>query len=336
MTTWQDALREFNQGKKYSIPKKGTKEYDAVKKIQAKLDKQNFKPHKMYEPKTGKAVKANTKAEHEKLGKKGYTHKKKGGMNNANDNAMFAPLMIDENTDTEDVGAGAPPGPRAPRRSTTMMEEMIDGPVKGNTARTKNNKAVAKGPKSGDGFIKDSFTGLVKRMNKQIDKLEPVDGDIPLADGEMHLKKIVRKDGKFKRQNYNYCGPGTQVEKRLARKDIPIDNIDMACQEHDVTYTNNFQARAKRGEKVSKKEVQDADAKLVMKVQLSKNNHPLFAAAVPKLFGAKKLAENTGLLPIDAFFNPKTTGSGMTEFGSEQINFGEGMIRPIRKMRSKK
>ena len=46
-------------------------------------------------------------------------------------------------------------------------------------------------------------------------------------------------------------------------------------------------------------------------VQLSRNDNPLFAAAVPKLFGAKKLAENTGLLPSDAFFNPASTGSGI-------------------------
>tara|TARA_R100001082_G_scaffold99170_1_gene67775 strand:- start:7623 stop:7955 length:333 start_codon:yes stop_codon:yes gene_type:complete len=37
--------------------------------------KKNFKPHMMYD--NGKAVKANTKAEHLSLSKKGYTHSKK-------------------------------------------------------------------------------------------------------------------------------------------------------------------------------------------------------------------------------------------------------------------
>ena len=126
MTTWQDALKQYNTGKKYSIPKKGTPEYDAVKKIQAKLDKQNFKPHKMYEPKTGKAVKADTKIEHEKLGKKGYTHtapKKKGGMNNGVE-IMFAPLMMNDNTDTED--AVLPPS--GPSRGAVNKSAVL-GPV---------------------------------------------------------------------------------------------------------------------------------------------------------------------------------------------------------------
>ena len=236
MNLWRQALQEYNSGKKYSIPKKGTPEYDEVKKIQDKLSKG-------------------------------------GGMSNK-------PVTTSR---------------RKPSTAVQPMTEFGDGNISF----------------EGGGIIKDSFTGLVKRLNKQIDKLEPVQDDIPLGENEYHLKKIVRKDGKFKRHNYNYCGPGTQVDKRLARGDKPIDKIDLACQEHDVTYTKNFQERAKRGEKVPKAEVQAADKKFVTQVQLSRNDNPLFAAAVPKLFGAKKLAENTGLLPPDAFFNPATTGSGI-------------------------
>lgn len=33
MKTWVEALKEFNKGKKYSIPKKGSADYDAVKKL---------------------------------------------------------------------------------------------------------------------------------------------------------------------------------------------------------------------------------------------------------------------------------------------------------------
>ena len=33
MKTWVEALKEYNKGKKYSIPKKGSAEYDAVKKL---------------------------------------------------------------------------------------------------------------------------------------------------------------------------------------------------------------------------------------------------------------------------------------------------------------
>ena len=34
---WGKALRMYNQGKKYTIPKKGTPAYAAVKRIMAKL-----------------------------------------------------------------------------------------------------------------------------------------------------------------------------------------------------------------------------------------------------------------------------------------------------------
>lgn len=36
----------------------------------------NFKPHMMYDPKTGKAYKANKPEDHERMAKMGYTHEK--------------------------------------------------------------------------------------------------------------------------------------------------------------------------------------------------------------------------------------------------------------------
>ena len=38
--------------------------------------KKDFKPHMMYDPKTGKGVKANTYKKHLELKKKGYVHEK--------------------------------------------------------------------------------------------------------------------------------------------------------------------------------------------------------------------------------------------------------------------
>lgn len=35
---------------------------------------------------------------------------------------------------------------------------------------------------------------------------------------------------------YNYCGPGTHLEKRLARGDSGINPLDSACKEHDIAY----------------------------------------------------------------------------------------------------
>ena len=240
MNTWKLALKEYNEGKKYSIPKKGSVEYDQVKQIQARLDGTSTKP------KQGKKV----------GGKVGST---------------------------QPVQTGLP------------MTELPQTPVY-----------------FGDGFVKDAFTGLVKKINNTIDKtIPPVEGDIPLESGEFHAKKIVRKDGKIKRQNYNWAGPGTQVEKRLARGDPPIDGIDAAARQHDIDYTLNFQRKMKEGKKVSKAEVQKADADFVARTQKSKKDNPIFATAIKPLFATKRVAENTGVLSHTSFFDPNTTGSGM-------------------------
>lgn len=57
-------------------------------------------------------------------------------------------------------------------------------------------------------------TGL---LNKLINKL-PVEIHIP---------------------GYQFCGPGTKLEKRLERGDAGINPLDKACREHDIAYHNN-------------------------------------------------------------------------------------------------
>jgi len=37
---------------------------------------------------------------------------------------------------------------------------------------------------------------------------------------------------------YNFCGPGTEVEKRLARGDEPINELDACCLVHDLVYVD--------------------------------------------------------------------------------------------------
>lgn len=38
---------------------------------------------------------------------------------------------------------------------------------------------------------------------------------------------------------YQYCGPGTKLEKRLARGDKGINPLDAACRVHDIAYANS-------------------------------------------------------------------------------------------------
>jgi len=38
---------------------------------------------------------------------------------------------------------------------------------------------------------------------------------------------------------YNYCGPGTKLKQRLDRGDKGINQLDEACKEHDIAYSQN-------------------------------------------------------------------------------------------------
>lgn len=46
---------------------------------------------------------------------------------------------------------------------------------------------------------------------------------------------------------YQFCGPGTKLEKRLARGDKGINPLDSACRDHDIAYlkSNNLNDRHK-------------------------------------------------------------------------------------------
>lgn len=44
---------------------------------------------------------------------------------------------------------------------------------------------------------------------------------------------------------YQYCGPGTKLDKRLARGDLGINALDRACKEHDIAYSE-FQDKSDR------------------------------------------------------------------------------------------
>lgn len=45
---------------------------------------------------------------------------------------------------------------------------------------------------------------------------------------------------------YQYCGPGTKLEKRLARADPGINPLDRACKVHDIAYSTNREDVAAR------------------------------------------------------------------------------------------
>jgi hypothetical protein len=82
---WENIQKKKKRmGKNYKAAKPGDKDYpskEAIKKAQSKkmkkdYAKEDFEPHMMYDPKTGKGYKAKTLEDHLKMKKMGYTHEK--------------------------------------------------------------------------------------------------------------------------------------------------------------------------------------------------------------------------------------------------------------------
>lgn len=54
---------------------------------------------------------------------------------------------------------------------------------------------------------------------------------------------------------YNFCGPGTKLQKRIERGDVGINPLDEACKEHDLAYShfNDLKNRHKADSVLQKK-----------------------------------------------------------------------------------
>lgn len=46
--------------------------------------------------------------------------------------------------------------------------------------------------------------------------------------------------------NYQFCGPGTRLEERLARGYLGINPLNSACKEHDIAYSQKHDNIKKR------------------------------------------------------------------------------------------
>ena len=77
---WENIQKKKKRmGKNYKPAKPGSKDRpskEAWKKAKSADEEKDFKPHMMYDPKTGKAVEAKTYKDHLALKEKGYTHEK--------------------------------------------------------------------------------------------------------------------------------------------------------------------------------------------------------------------------------------------------------------------
>lgn len=45
---------------------------------------------------------------------------------------------------------------------------------------------------------------------------------------------------------YNFCGPGTRLQKRLLRGDKGVNQLDEACKQHDIAYSNTNDLSSRR------------------------------------------------------------------------------------------
>lgn len=68
------------------------------------------------------------------------------------------------------------------------------------------------------------------------------------SENYLSRRKLIRGKGLFNSvlnklpvelhlPGYQYCGPGTKLQKRLARGDPGINPLDAACKEHDIAYS---------------------------------------------------------------------------------------------------
>ncbi len=110
--------------------------------------------------------------------------------------------------------------------------------------------------------------------------------------GEKHM--IGRnKNGKFKKMNF--CGPGTNLDKRSKGKcSKPISKVDAQCKTHDYAYQKISNGKFKKlPKKMKKKLVRKADKDMI---NAMKNNKSIEAKILKKIMESKIRLEKLGLL----------------------------------------
>lgn len=53
------------------------------------------------------------------------------------------------------------------------------------------------------------------------------------------IDRIIEMLPEIHLSGYNYCGPNTKLESRLAHNDPGINELDCACKEHDIAYAES-------------------------------------------------------------------------------------------------
>lgn len=116
--------------------------------------------------------------------------------------------------------------------------------------------------------------------------------------GEAHL--VLPTEHGLTRSNF--CGPGTNLQKRQARGDRGVSQIDSSCEIHDTLYN---QAR-------SEKDIRDADERLIRDIDKATDAGATQKAILKAGIRAKTLGEDIGLFSAETF----TSIPGLRQEGS--------------------
>lgn len=80
----------------------------------------------------------------------------------------------------------------------------------------------------------------IEKENKKKKKLKKEKKAYGLID------RIINKMPEIHIPGYQYCGPGTDLEKRLMRGDPGVNKLDAACKDHDIAYDSIQDSKARR------------------------------------------------------------------------------------------
>lgn len=129
---------------------------------------------------------------------------------------------------------------------------------------------------------------------------------------------IVNKLPEIHIPGYQYCGPGTNLEKRLARGDPGINKLDQACKDHDIAYSKIASSKDRR----------EADKALI-------------ARAFPRVYSRDaKLGERASALLVSGLMGAKVglskIGLGLKKRGKRRGKRKTIKSRSRRRVKSKK
>ena len=119
-----------------------------------------------------------------------------------------------------------------------LLNTGIYGARKGLAKAVKSDTAKQGVKKMASKYIDQALDSFMGDVSKKLDPGK-IGGSVDIQKhlsklGELHTRTPTMK-------KYNYCGPGTKLEERLASNDPkirnPINNLDAICQKHDIAYS---------------------------------------------------------------------------------------------------